>query len=137
MAVAGGGCLPRALAVDTEAVQVTWTFEESDFGCVLGADPMPEVRIRSMLQMAGANEDDEVFDRRPCYDPEAMVDGLSNPFSAVTTPLELGAYDISLELWDELGGTLLARSMVGGFVILQTPGDISEPIAIVIEPLLD
>src|SRR5688500_5702344 len=131
----GGGCLPRALAVDTEAVQVTWTFDETDFECYDGSPVLPEVRIRSRLQVAGADEDDEVFDLRPCFDPHGVGDDQMKPFSAVCRPRELGAYDFSIGLWDRFGGTVLGRSENDGFVILNTPGDRSAPVSFVIAPV--
>jgi len=134
LGLSASGCLARSLAVDAEAVAVSWSFTTSDFGCNqtrLGAPDLPVVRIRSHIQ--GGGEDDELFDVVPCVIP--AIDESDPGLRGVTTPLVLGSYEISAELWDRFGGQVLGRSPdppVG--VTLDAPGDVSA-LALVIEPI--
>jgi hypothetical protein len=106
LAVLGSGCLARSLAVDTQTIDVTWSFTTNDFGCTSVREGLPMVRIRAGVQ--NANPDDELFDWVPCYvEPLFVGDPATHGY---TTPLELGSYDISVELWDRIGGSLLGRS---------------------------
>jgi hypothetical protein len=127
-AFASGGCLAKALAVDTETVDVVWTFASDDFGCTqdrVNAPDLPEVRIRAHVN--GAPDDDELFDIVPCVDESGLLQGS-------TTPLALGAYQISLELWTRFGGQVIGRSVVDGVVILSEPG-MRRTVELVIEPV--
>ena len=109
LAVACGGCLARSLAVDTQAIAVVWRVDErTALGCVEGAAALPLLKIRSHIQ-ASPEPDDEYFDWVPCLtiDPESG----RGPFHGLTTPLELGAYDVEVELWSADRARLLARSV--------------------------
>lgn len=106
LAAGASGCLARSLAVDTQAIDVLWSFTTNDFGCTEVRPDLPMVRIRAHVQ--NADPDDELFDWVPCVGEPAF--GGDTATHGVTTPLELGAYDVSVELWDRIGGTLLGRS---------------------------
>lgn len=88
------GCLRTA---DVEPVVVAWTFQGGDrLGCEAGRDEVPMMRIRSHVAVSSA-ADDEYVDWVPCATEDPIV-GLER-FEGAITPLELGTYDVEVEMW--------------------------------------
>jgi hypothetical protein len=96
IAISASGCLARSLAIDTQPVVVVWTTAEGvTLGCDEGRVDLPLMRIRTHLQQS-PSDDDEYFDWMPCRSENTFE---LPAFQGVTTPLELGSYDVEVELW--------------------------------------
>jgi hypothetical protein len=124
------GCLRTA---DVEPVVVAWTFRGGDtLGCEAGREDVPVMRIRSHVAVSPA-ADDEYIDWVPCATEDAVL-GIER-FEGAITPLELGTYDVEVEMWTADRFWRIAHQGAPGLAILNSPTDVATVNVEMIEDL--
>jgi hypothetical protein len=130
IASTASGCLAKSLAVDTQAILVVWQIDDrTPLGCVAGAEELPLLKIRSHIQ-SSPDPDDEYFDWVPCLVEDVP---LEDAFRGQTTPLELGPYDVEVELWTWDRARVLARASQPHTALLDNtpPGPLTVEVTLV------